>query len=159
MAKYTLNNEEDLDFAAISISCPDDLYATLNAVDAALGIELLLIEHAPFTLKANKVFKFSLYQHVDEDLGLEYFFIPNLSDFEVSNEMRAGQDLFSEEKVEERTRLIKELPRTDYFLTLKGEALEHTSLLITELLRQCPTFTQVNPIAVQDLPSRRNLIF
>jgi hypothetical protein len=160
MAKHTLNsNDEDLDFEAISITCAEELYTTVALIDAALGIELQLAEHIAFTLKADKLFRFALFQHVDEDLGIEYNLIPNLSNFEAGTEMTAGNDLFSQEKVEERTRLIRELPRTDYFLILKGAGTSHAALQMMDLLRRCPELTQVNQITVLDLPSRRNLIF
>jgi hypothetical protein len=67
--------------------------------------------------------------------------------------------LFGAVEVEERLRLIKELPKTDYFLLLKGEALSHYSLHIATLLRQSSEIVQVTAIDAQDLPSRRNLIF
>jgi hypothetical protein len=160
MAKYTLNNNDDeLDFGLIGISCPEEQYSAAALVDSALSIQLQLSAYVPLTIKDNKIFHFSLYQFEDEALGLEYNFIPNLSNFEPPLEMNAGNDLFSEVEVEERTRLIKELPRTDYFLLLKGEYSEHSTHLITELLRQCSDFAQVNPLSPQNLPSRRHLIF
>jgi hypothetical protein len=160
MAKYTLsNNDDELDFALIGISCSEEQYTTAALLDRALSIQLVLSDYIPLTLKENKIFQFSLYQFLDEQLGLEYNFIPNLSNFEPPHEMTAGRDLFSEVEVEERTRLIKELPRTDYLLLLRGEELQHSVLLISELLRKCPELSQISPLSPRDLPSRRNLIF
>lgn len=160
MAKYTLSsNDDELDFALISISCSEEQYTAAALVDRALSINLRLAEIVPLFLKDGKLFNFSLYTFVDEQLGLEYSFISNLSNFKTQGEMTSGNDLFSEVEVEERTRLIKELPKTDYFIILKGEELIHSSSLIIDLLRQCPEFKQVNAVAIEDLPSRRNLIF
>lgn len=161
MAKYTLSAPEDeIDFSVIGISCAEEQYAAVSIVDELLGTQLQLVDYVSYMLKENKLFMFSLFQYVDEDLGLEYSFIPNLSNFESqANNSTAAADLFGTVQVEERMRLIKELPKTDYFLLLKGEALSHYTMHIAELLRLSADIVQVTTIEAQDLPSRKNLIF
>lgn len=161
MAKYTLSALDDtIDFAVIGISCAEEQYAAVAIVDELLGIQLQLVDYVSYMLKDNKLFLFSLFQYEDDQLGLHYSFIPNLSNFEAQGKDTAtASDLFGAVEVEERLRLIKELPKTDYFLLLKGEALSHYSLHIANLLRQSSEIVQVTGIDAQDLPSRRNLIF
>lgn len=160
MAKYVLNNsDEDLDFALIGISCAEEQYSVAATIESALTISLQLSDYVSLALKDNKVFNFSLYTCVDEDLSLEYCFIPNLSNFDPPNINQTSGDLFSDIQVEERVRLIKELPKTDYFLLLKGEETTTYQFRIFDKLRLCPEFLQVTLIEPKDLPSKRNLIF
>lgn len=161
MAKYVLNNTPDeLDFVLIGIACLENQYYVTSLINDALQINLFLSDYIPFNLKEGKVFKFSLYRFLDEDLGLEYFFIPNTSNFEEPN-MHADKknDLFASIDVDESVRLIKELPKTDYFLMLKGEDLHNYQFKIIEKLKSFPVLMQVQAIEPIELPSRRNLIF
>lgn len=166
MAKYVLNSsEDDLDFVLIGISCPENQYAVLSIVDDALKINLVLSDYIPFNLKEGRIFKFSLYRFLDEELGLEYYFIPNTSNFEVpiaigtNLSVSATRDLFAGLEIDESVKLIKELPKTDYFLILKGEDLHNYQFKIIERLKHFPDIIQIQAIEPQDLPSKRNLIF
>lgn len=161
MAKYVLNNsEDDLDFVLIGITCPENQYAVLSIVDDALKIKFVLSDYIPFNLKEGRIFKFSLYRFLDEELGLEYYFIPNTSNFEEPNlSVSATRDLFAGLEIEESVKLIKELPKTDYFLILKGEDLHNYQFKIMERLKHFPEIIQIQAIEPQDLPSKRNLIF
>ncbi|PBQ32031.1 hypothetical protein CNR22_09700 [Sphingobacteriaceae bacterium] len=161
MAKYVLHSsEDDLDFVLIGITCPENQYAVLSIVDDALKINLVLSDYIPFNLKEGRIFKFSLYRFLDEELGLEYYFIPNISNFEEPNlSVSATRDLFAGLEIEESVRLIKELPKTDYFLILKGEDLHNYQFKIIERLKHFPDIIQIQAIEPQDLPSKRNLIF
>ena len=161
MAKYVLNNTPDeLDFVLIGIACLENQYYVTSLINDALQIDLFLSDYIPFNLKEGKVFKFSLYRFLDEDLGLEYFFIPNTSNFEEPN-MNADKknDLFASIYVDESVRLIKELPKTDYFLMLKGDDLHNYQFKIIEKLKSFHVLMQVQAIEPIELPSRRNLIF
>lgn len=52
MAKYTLsNNDDELDFALIGISCSEEQYTTAALLDRALSIQLVLSDYIPLTLK------------------------------------------------------------------------------------------------------------
>jgi len=162
VAKYVLNSsEDDLDFVLIGITCLENQYSAAALLDDALKIKLFLSDHIPFNLKEGRVFKFSLFRFLDEELGLEYFFIPNTSNFEEPNinTPTDKNDLFSGIDVDESVKLIKELPKTDFFLILKGEDLHKHQFKIIERLKNYPDIIQIQAIEPHDLPSKRNLIF
>lgn len=161
MAKYVLNtSEEDLDFVLIGITCPDNQYSVAALIDDLLKTKLRLSDYVPFNLKEGRIFKFSLYHHLDEELGLEYYFVPNASNFEEPSTGKQNRnDLFAGMEIDESVRLIKELPKTDYFLILKGEDLHNYQYKIIDRLKSHPGIIQIQAIEPQDLPSKRNLIF
>ncbi|MDI1354063.1 MAG: IPExxxVDY family protein [bacterium] len=160
MAKHVLNSsDDDIDFVLIGISCLDDQYSVAALINDSLKLKLFLSDYIPFHLKEGRIFKFSLYRFLDEELGLEYFFIPNTSNFEQPQTNAAKSGLFAGLDVDESVRLIKELPKTDYFLLLKGEDLHNYQFKIMEKLKQSPDLMNVQAIDIEDLPSRRNLIF
>ena len=160
MAKHVLNStDEEFDFVLIGIACLEDQYRLAAMLDDSLKIQLVLSDYIPFNLKEGRIFKFSLYRFLDEELSLEYYFIPNTSNFEEPNINVASADLFAGLDVDERVRLIKELPKTDYFLLLKGENLHNYQFKVMEKLKQISDIMQVQAIEPQDLPSKRNLIF
>lgn len=161
MAKYILNTtEEDFDFVLIGIVCLENQYHIVNAINGALKINLVLCDFLPFNLKDGKLFKFSLYQFSDEELGIEYHLIPNTSNFEEANfnELKTN-DLFGNVDVDESVKLIKELPKTDYFIILKGEDLHNYQFKIIDKLKTIPDIIQVQSIEANELTSKRNLIF
>jgi hypothetical protein len=161
MAKHTLNStSNDLDFVLIGITCPENQYSMVSCVNDVLNIELQLENHVPFNLKGGKLFYFSLFAHENEDLGLEYFLISNTSNLETEGaDKPTANDLFADTAVEESTRLVKELPKTDYFLILKGEELHMFQYKIIDLLKTIPEVVQVQSIEPTELPSRMNLVF
>lgn len=148
----------------IGILAQDNQYAIVNAVNSALGIDLCLSDNVPYNLKEGKLFYFSLYHYVSEEFGLEYYLIPNSSNFEgphpnESEDKQFGGDLFADTEVEESIKLIKELPKTDYFILLKGEDLHMFRFKIMERLKSVQSILQVQNIEPRDLPSRMNLVF
>jgi len=161
LAKHFLNNNnDDLDFVLIGLLSHENQYSIVSAVNKALGIELTLSDHIPFNLKDGKLFYFSLYRFISEEFGLEYILIPNNSNFEGAQiNKTAGEDLFSDFNIEESTRLIKELPKTDYFIILKGEDLHLYQFKIIEQLKTVKDIIQIQTIEPRDLPSRMNLVF
>lgn len=161
MAKHFLNiNNEDFDFALIGLTFLKDQYEAVVSINEALNINLYLSDTIPFYLKENKSFNFSLYKFTDEDLGLQYYFIPNTSNFEPpSSNGSATDSLFSGLDVDESIKLVKELPKTDYFLILKGEELTMFQFKIIEELKKMAELVQVQSIDISELPSKRNLVF
>lgn len=161
MAKHVLNtNNDDFDFALLGINCSENQYFMVSVVNDALKIRLQLNDYVPFSLKDGKIFKFSLFHFSDEELGLEYFLVPNTSNFEVPNiHTSALNDLFKGIEVDESVRLVKELPKTDYFLIMKGEDLHQYRFKALDKLKTIPDIIQVQTIEVNELPSKRNLIF
>jgi len=166
LAKHFLNsNKDDLDFVLIGLMSPENQYSIVSSVNAALGTEFILSDHIPFNLKDGKLFYFSLYRYVSEEFGLEYFLIPNNSNFDApldsgqSDRKGGGEDLFAEFNVEESIKLIKELPKTDYFIILKGEDLHLFQFKIIEQLKTIQDILQIQSIEPRDLPSKMNLVF
>ncbi|HQQ95127.1 MAG TPA: IPExxxVDY family protein [Bacteroidia bacterium] len=160
MAKHVLNiKDEDYDFVLLGLSLLKDQYETTVAVNECLSINLSLDSEVSLALKGDKLFSFSLFTCFDEDFGIEYLLVPNTSNFEAPKESQARTDLFGEIEVEERTRLIRELPLTDYFLILKGEEVQKYQHSIVERLKKLEGLMQVQIIDVTDLPSRSNLVF
>jgi hypothetical protein len=160
MAKYSLNTSDDFDFVVIGLMSANNQYQVIGAINDVLKINLQLQAFVPYNLKDGKLFNFSLYSFIDEELGLEYNVIPNQSNFEGPNINSADSyDLFANTEVEESVRLIKELPKTDYFIVLKGEDLHNYQFKIMDKLKSIDDFIQVQPVAVEELPSKRNLMF
>ena len=154
------SSDDELDFVLLGIVCPDNQYRVCSLLNDALNIDLFLSDYVPFNLKDGKMFSFSLFRFPDEDLGLEYFFIPNTSNFGDAN-VRPDErnNLFSGVEIDERTMLVKELPKTNYFLIIKGQELHNVQFRIMTALKEVPSFAQVQLIEASELPSRKNLIF
>lgn len=161
MAKYILNtNDDDFDFVLIGIICPENQYQLLSLINDTLKINLYLSDYLPFNLKGGKLFKFSLYRFLDEALGIDYYLIPNSSNFDEPNlNENTTNDLFKKLTVDESVKLVKELPKTDYFILLKGEDLHIYQFKIMDCLKTIPQIRKVQLIEANDLASKRNLIF
>ena len=161
MAKYTLNtNEDDFDFVLIGIICPENQYQLISLINDTLKINLYLSDYLPFNLKGGNLFKFSLYRFLDEALGVDYYLIPNSSNFDEQSVVEnTSSDLFGKLKIDESVKLVKELPKTDYFILLKGEDLHVYQFKIMDCLKTIPEIIKVQLIEANELPSKRNLIF
>ena len=161
MAKHFLNTGEDeLNFALIGIACAEDQYRMVSLLNDALNINLSLSDYLPLLAKDDKVFKFSLFRFVDEDLRLEFNCIPNNSNFDEPHiEQAQSLDLFNGLKLDESSKLIRELPKTDYFLILKGDETHSYQFKIIDKLKKIPDIIQIQTIEPQELSSRKNLIF
>lgn len=162
MAKpHVLNiNDEDFEFALLGLSILKDQYETAITINNTLLIRLELNNHFSLALKDNKLFRFSLFSYFDKEFGIEYLLVPNASNFEEPNLNAAtNADLFSEIAVEERSFLIKELPKTDYFLILKGEEIEGHKHKIIQRLKTMDDLLSVQLIDVSELPSKSHLVF
>lgn len=159
MAKHVLNtSDDDFDFVLIGISCSENQYRLVSEINDALAIDLFLSDYLPFNLKDGKIFSFSLFRFLDEELRLEYFFIPNTSNYNEPNP-NSADDLFAGIDIDESIKLVKELPKTDYFLILKGEDLHNVQFKIMERLKTIAEIVQLQSIEPNDLQSKRNLIF
>ena len=161
MAKIILNTSEDyFDFMLFGIVCQENQYHIVSAINQYLKINLCLTHFLPYNLKDGKLFNFSLYTFIDEDLGVNFQLIPNQSNFEEPNIIDIkSNDLFAEVNVDERVKLIKELPKTDYFLLVKGEDIYNYQTKIIDKLKLIPEVIQVQFIEANELASKRNLIF
>src|SRR4051812_32142282 len=140
----------------------ENQYSIVSLVNAALGTEFILSDNIPYNLKDGKLFYFSLYKYISEEFGLEYYLIPNNSNFDkpLDGTREEGQgDLFMDINVDESTKLIKELPKTDFFIILKGEDLHLFEHKVMQQLKTIKEIIQVQSIEPSELPSRMNLVF
>jgi hypothetical protein len=161
LAKHILNTPSDeSDYVLIGINCAENQYVLSSLINEVLKTDFFLSDYVPFNLKEGRMFKFSLYRFLDENLGLEYFLIPNTSNFEEPNlNLSESKDLFAGQDIDERVKLINELPKTDYFLIMKGEDLHNYQFKVIEKLKTRSEIIQIQAIEPKELPSRRNLIF
>lgn len=162
MARHYLHtSSEDFDFVLVGITSAENQYRMVSLVNDVLGTDLFLSDYLPLTLKDGKLFRFSLFRYVDEELRLEYYLVPNTSNFDepFANNNEPDTDLFGALGVEESVRLVKELPKTDYLLLIKGEDLIAARYKIMERLKEISEIVQLQAIEPGELPSKRNLIF
>lgn len=161
MKKIILNNsDDDFDFLLLGISCLENQYQVTSTINDNLKINLALSNFLTLDLIEEKNFKFSLFNFTDEALGIDYFLIPNKSNFEeINKNNRTSDDLFSEIEVEQSTVLIKELPKIDYFLILKGEDVKRYEFKVLEKLKNSSEIIQILAIDINKLVSKQNLIF
>ncbi|MDI9341721.1 MAG: IPExxxVDY family protein [Sediminibacterium sp.] len=162
MAKHVLIAQEDIfDFALFGLRCSDNQYLMVNHLNQLLKIDLHLDDYLQLHLKEGRVFRFSLYRHLDEDLGLEYHVIPNRSNLlqssAISNAI-SSYSLFDNQEIDERAHIIPELPQTDYFLLMKGEGLFQYETDLLKQLRTSEIIEDIKEIIPEELPSRRNLV-
>jgi hypothetical protein len=160
-SKFTISEDDDQHFALIGISTTEERYRCISLINDCLGAELLLDSRVPFSLKGKPIYNFSLYHYSHEETGVEIFFVANLSDFEELQAQNSGADtLFSDVPVEERARLIRELPGTDYFIILRGEAVHRRLFDVMEKLRKgLPAGISIQNLDPQTVGSRKNLVF
>ncbi|MCA0431161.1 MAG: IPExxxVDY family protein [Bacteroidetes bacterium] len=158
--KYSLDTEfDDFNFLLFGISTTLDQYSVITQINNLLNIEFCLQSVVPYYLKGNSIFNYNLYTCNVPELFLEFNLIANLSNFETTQVATLTNDLFAEQAVEERARLIKELPKTDYFIIVKGEQILAYENKILEKLKQVNDFTQIQQIQPFDLKNASHLIF
>ncbi len=163
MAKYVLDTKaDDFNFLLIGIGCNNNQYVLANAINEVLQIDLQLENYIDLSHKIGKEFKFSFYSFLDEEFNIEYNLIPNRSNNSQSSEdTKVASDLFSafNETIDESSRLIPELTKTDFLLLVKGDEFYHYSYKITEALKKIQDIITIQEIIPDNLSSRNNLIF
>ncbi len=162
MAKYNLGYTPDLyDFILFGITCAENQYVLVSELNNSMDLELALYENMKMQVKNKDYFEFSLFSYVQSDLGLEYFLIPNRSNYKINDKAETGYDLFqnSGQRFEQVAILVPELPQTDYFLILKGENAVHEQYKVFQLLKMVPCISQSHEIIPHKLSSRNNLVF
>lgn len=162
MAKYTLHSDVNMfDFVLIGLSSMENQYVIINNINTTLCLDLSLQQTLKFSLKDKELFEFSLFQYMDDELGLEYSIIPNKSNYKSQKQKEGDFDLFTatDQVFEETALLINELPRTDYFFILKGENAIHEQYNVFSLLKQISCIQQVHEILPEKLQSKNNLVF
>lgn len=163
MAKHILHNDhEDYNFLLYGISCSANQYLLTNRINDALTIDLCLDSYVDLSHRIGKDFKFSLYTFFDEEFNLEYNLIPNRSNFTTTTQELSNEgDLFAQfnEKIDESSRLIPELTKTDFLLLVKGDEHYHHSYKIMDALKQIQEIITVQEIVPEELSNKSNLIF
>lgn len=163
MAKHVLHTDpEEYNFLLYGISCSDNQYVLANNINHVLKIDLRLENYIDLSHRMGKDFKFSFYSFLDEGLNLEYNLIPNRSNF-VANEdsKEESGNLFSmfSENIDESSRLIPELTKTDFLLLIKGDEHYHHSYKILDALKQIQEIITIQEIVPDELSNKSNLIF
>lgn len=163
MAKHVLNTlEEDFNFLLYGLSTAENQYYIVSLLNDTLNINLSLDNYIDLSHRMNKDFKFSMYSFLDEKFMLEFILIPNKSNY-VAKEQNtdAENDLFSmfNEEVDESSKLIPELKRTDYLLMIKGEENYKYEYRINERLKTLKKIVTVQEIVPDTLSNKNNLIF
>lgn len=163
MAKHTLHSDpEEFNFLLFGIACSENQYVLAASINSILSIDLRLESYIDLSYRMGKDFKFSFYNFFDEEFNLEYNLIPNRSNY-VAKEGSDTQegDLFSmfNENIDESSRLIPELTKTDYLLLIKGDEHYNYTYKITEALKKIPEIISLQEIIPEKLSNKNNLIF
>lgn len=163
MAKHVLHSDpEEFNFLLFGIACSENQYVLASTINSVLGIDLRLENYIDLSHRMGKDFKFSFYNFFDEEFNLEYNLIPNRSNYvaKEGSDTKEG-DLFSmfNENVDESSRLIPELTKTDYLLLIKGDEHYNFTYKITESLKKIPEIISLQEIIPDKLGSKNNLIF
>ncbi len=165
MATYSLDNfaEEIFDFDIFSITCTESIYKVVFELNQALSINLQLNDLLDFKHKEGEDFYFPLFTFEHEALNIEFNLLPNQTSFQPKSETITQKtiDLF-EGDIEQTTKLIPELEKSDYFLIIKGDTRYLYNHIIFESIRLNPTFIIVQQLFIEDLKdkkAKRNLLF
>ncbi|MCC7332634.1 MAG: IPExxxVDY family protein [Flavobacteriales bacterium] len=138
MAKFTLDIEENYDFALIGISCHSKDYKLAYELNRTLEIDLLRDREEDLEKVTKEgVGIFALYKFFhDEDL-LDYFLISNYSDNGL---------------------LIPEQKGIDFFMIVKGAINDNLTQDITDKINSSPIVLTAVEIDINGLKSKKNLI-
>jgi hypothetical protein len=163
VAKYTLHSDPDeFNFLLFGIASSENQYVIASSINSALGIDLRLSDYIDLSHRMGKDFKFSFFDFLDEEFNLEYNLIPNKSNnVAKENSDKQEGDLFSmfNENVDESSRLIPELTKTDYLLLIKGDEHYNFTYKITDALKKIPEIISLQEIIPEKLTNKNNLIF
>ena len=165
MATYNLdmNAEEHFDFDVFSITCTESIYRVIHELNNDLNIDMQLNDLLDYTHKEGEDFFFPVYSFLHEDLNIEFNLLPNQTSFQpnVKSKRQQPLDLFAGE-VEQTTKLLPELDKTDYFLLIKGDNRYLYNHTILETIQKNKQFIAVHELFIEDIKdkkSRTNLLF
>lgn len=136
MAKLTLELEEDYSFKLIGINCHVKDYRLCWEINEALSFDFVKEEDYEIVNKGQKQ-GYSFYSYLDEENYIDYHLISNRGKF--------GR-LVAEEK-------------SDFLLLIKGNIKTEELKQISTKLHQIKNILTAYPIEVENLKSKRNLIF
>ncbi len=164
MATYSLdiNAEEHFDFDLFSITCNESIYRVIHELNRDLNIDLQLIDLLDYTHKEGEDFYFPVYSFLQEELNIEFNLLQNQTSFQPNvKRQQQSLDLFGGQ-VEQTTRLMPELDKSDYFLLIKGDNRYLYNHTILETVKSNANFIAVHELFIEDIKdkkSRTNLLF
>jgi len=164
MPTYSLDihAEEHFDFDLFSITCNESVYRVIHELNNDLDIDLQLNELLDYTHKEGEDFYFPVYSFQHESLNIEFNLLQNQTSFQpTARHKTQATDLFAGE-VEQTTKLMPELDKTDYLLLVKGENRYLYNHTILETMQRNKNFTAVQELFMEDIKdkkSRTNLLF
>ncbi len=164
MPTYSLDihAEEHFDFDLFSITCNESVYRVIHELNNDLDIDLQLNELLDYTHKEGEDFYFPVYSFQHESLNIEFNLLQNQTSFQpTARHKPQATDLFAGE-VEQTTKLMPELDKTDYLLLIKGENRYLYNHTILETIQKNKNFTAVHELFMEDIKdkkSRTNLLF
>ena len=164
MPTYSLDihSEEHFDFDLFSITCRESIYRVIHELNNELNIDLQLNDLLDYTHKEGEDFYFPVYSFLHEELNIEFNLLPNQTSFQPNVKTKQQpQDLFAGE-VEQSTKLMPELDKTDYLLLIKGDNRYLYNHTILETIQQNENFIAVHELFIEDIKdkkSRTNLLF
>lgn len=136
MAKLTLELEEDYSFKLIGINCHIKDYRLCWEMNEAMNFDFVKEEDYEIIIK-NKKQGYSFYSYLDEENYIDYYLISNRGEF---------------------GRLIPE-EKSDFLLLFKGSITKEQLKQISEQLHRIRNILTAYPIEVENLKSKKNLIF
>lgn len=137
MPKLTLDLIEDYNFTLIGIVCHSKDYRLAFEINKLLKFDFVREHDLELKVKKETSY-FAFFCHIDEENHLEYYLVGNKGSF--------GK-LIPEEKI------------ADYFLIIKGDLNADEEKEILKNVNEVKPILKAYPIEVEDLKSKRNLIF
>lgn len=137
MPKLTLTLEEDFEFTLIGISCHSKDYRLAYEFNKLMGFEFSRENDLELRAKG-EISSYAFFSYIDEENYIEYYLI--------SNKGSLGK-LVPEEKL------------SDYFLVAKGEVSAHIQKELLAKVNEIQLILKAYLIDVEQLKSKRNLIF
>lgn len=166
MAKFTLDIEYDFNFILFAISSHEPDYKLCIAMNRALGLDFTREE--PIELKNKKQedqLLFSFFYYEDEEKYIEYNLVSNKSynSSKTTEVKKMNQpSLFGETDpaaMEQKAYLVPELASADFLFIVRTDYEPDLVTFIENKLKQIPFVLNVSIVDVNDLPSKKNLIF
>ncbi|WP_339650422.1 IPExxxVDY family protein [uncultured Maribacter sp.] len=152
-AIYKINDDfYDESFILIALHTTLDDYALVYGLNKSLKAKFVRARK-DFNLAENK--SFPIFEWDDEFHDIYWVLVANHGS---EHELIPNNDLFQNETISNKPRLIREYKDVDYLLKIETEKEYDTSLLIKNILMM-PRIMAAYEISTEKLKSKNNLIF
>ena len=152
-AIYKINDDfYDESFILIALHTTLDDYALVYGLNQSLKAKFVRARK-DFNLAENK--SFPIFEWDDEFHDIYWVLVANHGS---EHELIPNNDLFQNETISNKPRLIREYKDVDYLLKIETEKEYDTSLLIKNILMM-PRIMAAYEISTEKLKSKNNLIF